>query len=82
MDDLDVAAHKRRVEKSLERRRIGSDRNLPTLRDRFAMAALPAVIAAVCDGYISPRPNVAPTEIIADQAYEVADAMLTARGGQ
>lgn len=80
MDDLDVAAHKRRVEKSLERRHI--DANLPTLRDRFAMAALPAVIAAVCDGYISPRPNVAPTEIIAEQAFKVADAMLAARGGE
>lgn len=76
MDDLDVAAHKRRVEKSLERRNIGSDTNLPTLRDRFAMAALPAVIAAVCEGHISPRPNVAPTEIIAEQAFKVADAMI------
>lgn len=51
-------------------------------RDRFAMAALPAVVAAVCEGHISPRPNVAQTEIIAEQAYKVADAMLAARGDQ
>lgn len=46
-----------------------------TLRDQFAMGALPAVIA-VFDKY---SPNVATHENFATEAYRIADAMLAER---
>lgn len=53
-----------------------------TLRDRIAMAALPAVIAATSAGQHRPPANEGDTHTgfaIAREAYSVADAMLKTR---
>ena len=51
--------------------------NMPTLRDRFAMAALTGFIAG--DHPDSPWPD---PQTVAKRAYAVADAMLAEREGK
>lgn len=50
----------------------------PTLRDQFAIAALPALIAFVEGVALVDQPDLVFAEI-ADDAYALADAMLEAR---
>lgn len=47
----------------------------PTLRDQFAMAMAPALFTAAHD-----KPNAWGPQIIAEQAYQFANAMMEARG--
>lgn len=65
-DEMDRLANARAAEK-------------PTLRDQFAMAALPTVLAAQLGlaraGHIGDRPK----SEAAEAAYEIADAMLAER---
>lgn len=52
-----------------------------TLRDEFAIAALPVAWEAYHNGYAHPN-DVAPIpQHLADHAYQLADAMLAAREG-
>ncbi len=48
----------------------------PTLRDQFAMAALPAVISEM------PTVSAMNTKAVCSWAYELADAMLSARAAR
>lgn len=52
-----------------------------TLRDQFAMAAIPAIIRVTSAGQHHPgKDDTAPLlERMASDAYEIADAMLKAR---
>lgn len=49
------------------------------LRDRFAMAALPAILAATCAGQHTPKVGMTLEASIALSAYNIADAMMEAR---
>ncbi|MBD8654153.1 hypothetical protein IFT68_00750 [Oxalobacteraceae sp. CFBP 13730] len=51
-----------------------------TLRDRFAIAALPAVVSSVFADEVDARDGPITEKTIAQQAYHFADAMLAARG--
>ena len=51
-----------------------------TLRDRFAIAALPAVVESCCSGKIKGKTELTTEATMAEQAYHFADAMLAARG--
>lgn len=51
-----------------------------TLLDEFAMAALPAIIAAMSAGQHMVRADKTPVEAIALDAYELADEMMKVRG--
>jgi hypothetical protein len=51
-----------------------------TLRDRFAIAALPAVVESCFSGKIKARTELTTEATMAEQAYHFADAMLAARG--
>lgn len=64
--------------------RIANSSPEKTLRDEFAMAALPGLLVrsspqALLD--VSEEHNINPSEALAIMAYEHADAMLAARGG-
>jgi len=50
------------------------------LRDRFAMAALPAVVQGSWEGKIVAKEGSTTEAVMAEQAYHFADAMLAARG--
>lgn len=50
-----------------------------TMRDRIAMAALPAVVAACARDTLAERESF--EQMFARKAYALADAMLAARGG-
>lgn len=52
-----------------------SGRELPTLRDQFAMAALTGILASGAKGSASKDPH----EVVSIAAYAVADAMITER---
>lgn len=56
--------------------------NAPTLRDQFAMAALPAILTATCAGQHTPKVGVTLEASMALDAYNIADAMLAAGGDQ
>ena len=51
-----------------------------TLRDRFAIAALPAVVQRSFEGKIVAKEGSTTEAVMAEQAYHFADAMLAVRG--
>lgn len=51
--------------------------NLPTLRDRFAMAALEALLQSSDNQSLSREPRA--RSVVAERAYGMADAMLEFR---
>ena len=51
-----------------------------TLRDQFAIAALPAVVQSSFEGKIVAKEGSTTEAVMAEQAYHFADAMLAARG--
>jgi hypothetical protein len=51
-----------------------------TLRDQFAIAALPAVVQGSFEGKIVAKEGSTTEAVMAEQAYHFADAMLAARG--
>ena len=51
-----------------------------TLRDHFAIAALPAVLDGFFSGRMKAKTELATEVTMAEQAYHFADAMLATRG--
>jgi hypothetical protein len=58
---------------------LAGELDLPTLRDRFAMAALPALMFDTEGGGGAAPYAQQPMHVVAQDAYALADAMLEAR---
>jgi hypothetical protein len=85
-DEIKEAAHTncRSMNSEIVDRLTGGTGGPQALRDKFAIQALPAIIAATSAGQHVPQMLEGETHIrfaMARNAYEMADAMLAARKG-